>query len=935
MDINQKIDLTGLKMSYSPYPVDRNTNNYINPTEEERKLVYEISGEAVRETLIYFEECNGNTNDLVTLLNQHMVNSTFLISRNMLLNQAIWWNNEFYFYFIMFCKKIIGRFDWHFGENSDALVSVHHRLYEKGSMQKTPWGEDENGKKVTDATISNALINFIFIEDSFFIDSSYYLSLLNKFLDEKYSLTRDMFQMETIFISLELWYYTIELFSVITNKSLDFYYANTYKFLEKIKITDLFLNMPKTDALESIFELNTRTSIIMDYQNTIKKGQFKTFIKSNQNFDFNFFGIYKESIISRHTTILTATFFSFIYVITGIFPEYTSNYTVNNSGFTLLLNIKWSEPNKNMKYYFISGLLTSLLYFILTKLFPVNLYFYTINTIIFSSLVISLMYLKFKFDDLSKKFKKQTNLNNNQYKELEYIARKLSDTKISLENKVKERTVSLEKAIDELRVIDHHKTYLFANMSHEFRTPLSLIISPIQCLKKGIYGSKIDKDHTIFNTIENNANKIYKLINNITDWLNFEIEKATIQYQYFSVNKLLSLYASQFESSAIHKNIEIKLELSDENPTISVDIELFESVIYNLFGNAIKYTDKGSITITTEVSEDEVLIIVSDTGIGISNDTIHRIFDPFYRVENNERKYEGTGLGLAITKDKINALNGTITCNSILGVGSAFTITLPNCKNILPTNVTECTTSYIHINETIIPINNDTKMESFISYSLKKIILLVEDNAELSDHIKFMLSEKYNVITAGNGKEAINFLLQAEQMPDIIVSDMMMPEMDGFALLEKIKENNNFMHIPFIFLTAKNSDTEKITSIQNGAIDYILKPFNVEELTVKIDSIITTLDFSKNKIFDDLKNKINNYYKIETTDEPDIVIEELSKRENEILNYFIKGFEFKKIGDLLNISNNTINNHFQSIYKKLNVKNKMELFNMIKPLQKS
>lgn len=933
MDRDWEIDLTGRRMKYPPYPTDREYN-YKDPSQEEIDEVFEISGEAVAETLIYFEEREGDTAKLVELINEHIIGEKFYISREILIDASRWWNNEFYFYFIMFCKKIIGRYDWHFGENSDKDLSIYHRLYEKGFMGKAPWGEDDNGNKVTDTVMSQVSYNLIFIEEILFLDSNEFVDWVNSLIPTKYKLNRDQYNSEAMLVSFEFFYYALELCKIIINKGHHYIFNNFYKILDKYKIVNLFINVPPTKAFESILAMNEKTSTVMNYKNVLKKGYFKTTVSTNANSDFNYFGIYKKTLLEWHSFVITACFYGFILLIFGIPPKYKYKYYFTEDGFVFEIELFWNKSKINLLLQITVALLIASCYSIVSYFLLKNHFLFNMIVSTSLSFIVPFFILFFNnyIKELKNKYDKQSKLSIEQYSNIEYVTRKLSDEKMNLEKKVTNRTAELEEANKKLKELDNYKTIFFANISHEFRTPISLILSPIECIKRGEYGNKIDKSHQIFTVIEDNGNRLLKLTNNILEWSKYELQKATPDLQSVDLNKFLTFYTTQFESSAKRKNIEFKTNFFNEKIIVDVDIAMFESVIFNILSNALKYTDKGFIKITTAINQSNAVIEVTDSGIGISECDIDKIFVPFHRIENNIKKYEGFGLGLSISKEKIELLKGTIKCTSQINKGTTFIVTLPvaeseNQIELIETDVTEAEKrKYEYPYE-----STDKKMTNNIkigSSSYKKKILVVEDNVDLLEHLQTILSKKYNIETASDGQKAIDLLTKSEKLPDLILSDVLMPKIDGIEFLNSVRNDLNLGSIPFIFLTGVSDPLEKLESLIIGAVDYIIKPFDISELIAKIDSLLSVMEFYKKNIVDRIIGNLDgiNNVKKQIIDRP---LFSLTKREIEITNYLSKGYEYKEIADYLNISISTINNHIQNIYKKLKVNNKIELLNLI------
>jgi CheY-like chemotaxis protein/AraC-like DNA-binding protein/anti-sigma regulatory factor (Ser/Thr protein kinase) len=300
-----------------------------------------------------------------------------------------------------------------------------------------------------------------------------------------------------------------------------------------------------------------------------------------------------------------------------------------------------------------------------------------------------------------------------------------------------------------------------------------------------------------------------------------------------------------FASLAERKKITFKLNTTEENLDVYIDEDKVEKVINNLLSNAFKFTQEGGI-IELKVSKDEeyVNISIQDTGVGIPKEKISKIFDRFYQVDGtHKREYEGTGIGLALSKELIELHKGKIGVESVEGKGTTITISIPLGKKHFKT---EEIRKYVRVEKTdtdLIPesmLFEETKYEKFNANAIietkKLLMLLVEDNSDVRSYIRENMENEYTILEAVNGEEGLKKSI--EHIPDLIVSDIMMPKMDGFELCEKLKTDERTSHIPVILLTAKATSKDKITGYETGADDYIMKPFDVKELRVRVKNLI-------------------------------------------------------------------------------------------------
>jgi signal transduction histidine kinase/ligand-binding sensor domain-containing protein/DNA-binding response OmpR family regulator len=408
---------------------------------------------------------------------------------------------------------------------------------------------------------------------------------------------------------------------------------------------------------------------------------------------------------------------------------------------------------------------------------------------------------------------------------------------------------------EKLKELDHLKSSFFANISHEFRTPLTLILGPLQGMLSKTKDPESKKE---FGIMQRSALRLQRLIDQLLSLAKLEAGQMKLQASENNIVRLVKSYLQQFESLAIQKGIDLTFRSKEEEIPVFVDPDKLEKVLYNLLSNAFKFTgDGGRIVVevgsrqsavsssqfavpshqfTTSPLHQFITITISDTGSGIPPDKLPYIFDRFYQADDaNSRRYEGTGIGLALTKELVELHHGTIKVESEVGKGTAFFVNLPLGKKHLKTeeisNIEHPTSNIQH------PASSIQHPVSSIRYQLEKpALLIVEDNADLRDYIHEYLIDSYQVIEAADGKEGLEQAI--EKIPDLIISDVMMPKMDGFELCARLKTDERTSHIPVILLTARAGMESKIEGLETGADDFITKPFEIEELLVRIKNLI-------------------------------------------------------------------------------------------------
>ena len=414
---------------------------------------------------------------------------------------------------------------------------------------------------------------------------------------------------------------------------------------------------------------------------------------------------------------------------------------------------------------------------------------------------------------------------------------------------------------EKLQEMDQLKSRFFANISHEFRTPLTLILGPINKL---IEKFKDNDTNSQLQLISRNASRLHQLVNQLLDISKLEAGKMELKTKYEDIIPLLKGLVLSFVSLAETKKLELHFNSFVKTLHLFVDVDKLGKIINNLLSNAIKFTNEGG-KVEADISKkgNSVEIKISDTGVGINQERLTKIFDRFYQVDDNQtREFEGTGIGLSLTKELVELHKGKIIVQSEEGKGTTFIVTFPLGKDHLKANeiveknnIEKEHLSKLKVNDP--QMNNELKVDKvdvdILMSTDKPILLIVEDNTDVRNYIKGYFETDYLVIESADGREGLEKSLK--YIPDIIISDVMMPKMNGFELLDKLKTDEKTNHVPVILLTAKAADQDKIEGLQIGADDYMMKPFDAEELQVRVKNLIKQRQrlrehFLKEGIFD-------------------------------------------------------------------------------------
>lgn len=372
--------------------------------------------------------------------------------------------------------------------------------------------------------------------------------------------------------------------------------------------------------------------------------------------------------------------------------------------------------------------------------------------------------------------------------------------------------------IQQQREMDEAKMRFFTNVSHDMRTPLSLIITPLQRLLKGNLNADM---RTQLELINHSAETLKDEITQLLDFRKLDNSIDSPVLLTGSLNELVQNTCNDFKGAELPGGVTCSLQLCDDPLITQFDAKKMRRVVLNLVSNAIKYNrTNGTVTVSTRQGQDEegtevAILQVADTGIGVNRENRERIFERFFQEQHDETTYKGSGIGLHLVKQYVNMHGGTVSVSDNKPQGTVFTVTLPMR------------------NEGTITTKQTATEEKATS---SNTLLIVEDNDDFRSFLQSCLIDQYHVIMAANGKEALEQLEQHEV--SLIISDVMMPVMDGIMLCQKVKTDLRFSHIPFMMLTARAAEEHQVEGLQEGADDYLTKPFNLDILLLRIDRLL-------------------------------------------------------------------------------------------------
>ena len=445
-----------------------------------------------------------------------------------------------------------------------------------------------------------------------------------------------------------------------------------------------------------------------------------------------------------------------------------------------------------------------------------------------------------------------------------------------LEQEVQNRTATIQEQTEKLLELDEAKTRLYTNITHEFRTPLTVImgiaeqmkteIGNLEIEKSKMHKSKLDNDLTSLqqflisnfqfpiSLIQRNSGNLLHLVNQMLDLSKLESGTMPIHLTQDDLVRFLRYTAESFRSLADEKSTHFHFLTDEQTLPMDFDAEKLRQIVVNLLSNAVKFTPEGgNIYLHLDKMGDEnaqyAIIKVRDTGIGISEEKLPHIFERFYQVDDSStRKGEGTGIGLTLASELVNRMDGEINVTSQPGKGSTFTV-----KLLIRNEASLASETHYATPEPLIPLLEDNMQHPLPALlseiegleTEKPTVLIVEDNADVVHYLALCLKDQYDLKIAMDGQEGINTAI--ETIPDLIVSDVMMPEKDGFELCETLKKDERTSHIPIVLLTAKADAESRLAGLRRGADAYLAKPFSKPELFARMEQLIALRQMFQNR----------------------------------------------------------------------------------------
>ncbi|SCG77869.1 SpoIIE family protein phosphatase [Micromonospora humi] len=409
----------------------------------------------------------------------------------------------------------------------------------------------------------------------------------------------------------------------------------------------------------------------------------------------------------------------------------------------------------------------------------------------------------------------------------------------------KQRVYEQERAhAAELAALDRAKTNFFANVSHEFRTPLTLVLGPLEDMlaDRELPEGYLDR----LTVMHRNGLRLLKLVNTVLDFSRLESGRLAARFQPTDLSDYTARLASTFRSATERAGLRLVVDCPPLPAPVYVDRDMWEKIVLNLVSNAVKFTFDGEIAVRVRAGDGSAVLEVTDTGVGIAPEELPQVFERFHRVAGaRSRTHEGTGIGLALVRELVEMHGGTVTARSVVERGTTFTVTVPfgyahlpadRVSALAPVPLTEPEQARLHVAETALWTDEVARPAGLPEPSGTPggsgRVLLADDNPDLREHVSRLLSPAYDVVAVRDGVEALR--LAVDTPFDLVLTDVMMPRLDGFGLVTALRGNPLTRHVPIVMLSARAGAAEEVAGLSAGADDYLTKPFSSQELVARV-----------------------------------------------------------------------------------------------------
>jgi signal transduction histidine kinase len=458
-----------------------------------------------------------------------------------------------------------------------------------------------------------------------------------------------------------------------------------------------------------------------------------------------------------------------------------------------------------------------------------------------------------------------------QEQELEFRAQRMETEVFARAQEVQQTNEKLRQANLRLSQLDEAKTEFFSNVSHEFRTPLTLLIGPLEDAIRGLDSLPAEALFSLLELAQRNAYRLMRLVNTLLEFSRVEAGRAKARYTPINLPRLTADLSGLFRSAAERAGLKLHVNCPAISEPVFVDVEMWEKIVLNLVSNAFKHTFTGSIEVSTKQVGDQFHLVIADTGVGIPEEEVERVFDRFHQVSSSRsRGQQGSGIGLALVKSLCELHGGRIDLVSKVGEGTKVTVAFPIGKDHLPADQISLLTEDVrdslgdHIEEEVERLMSTIQSEDLAKLEPSQaetpelstaLLLLVDDNDDLRNYIERILVDAgmgWRVVTAKDGIEAL--IAASISPPDLVLSDIMMPNLDGIGLTRRLRESQDLSRVPIILLSARAGEEAKVDGLEHGADDYLVKPFSAQELIARVKSHLF-LSRARESLLADLREK--------------------------------------------------------------------------------
>ncbi len=408
------------------------------------------------------------------------------------------------------------------------------------------------------------------------------------------------------------------------------------------------------------------------------------------------------------------------------------------------------------------------------------------------------------------------------------------------------------KRAEALAAIDRAKTAFFSNVSHEFRTPLTLMLGPTEDLLRGNHGALSAEQREQLELLRRNELRLQRLVNALLEFSRIEAGRMQATYAATDLAALTRDLASAFRAAVERAGLKFTVDCPALDEPIYVDRDMWEQIVLNLLSNAFKFTFQGEIAIALRSQDSDVVLEVKDTGVGVRPEHVPRLFERFHRVEGTRaRTHEGSGIGLALVQELVRLQGGKISAASEYGRGTSFTLTIPKgTAHLAKERIADAGQEHTHSGrasafseEAVRWLPDQPSADAPVPSTQASgggagagRVLIADDNADMREYLRRILGSRWTVETVSDGLAALEAAKQ--QRPDLILSDVMMPALDGFGLLKALREDASTQGIPVIMLSARAGEESRVDGLQAGADDYLVKPFSARELVARVEAQI-------------------------------------------------------------------------------------------------